>query len=151
MAIAVLSFSVPHVRILGSSWDVGRGHTRAHRVGIILFEVIAGLIIDTFGSLREEAGERQDMLDNECFVCGITRSAYDDLGDMNPNFDAHKDEDHVIWDYLYFVLYLRNKAKTAYTGVEDYVRVLVDSQNLRWIPKVILPLTLISTCMPVNV
>ena len=44
-------------------------------VGIILFNVITGLMVDTFSSLREEAAERANTLDNECFACGLSRAA----------------------------------------------------------------------------
>ena len=37
-------------------------------VGVLLFNIIAGLMIDTFASLREEAGERADIRDNVVFV-----------------------------------------------------------------------------------
>ena len=37
-------------------------------VGVLLFNIIAGLMIDTFAGLREEAGERADIRDNVVFV-----------------------------------------------------------------------------------
>ena len=39
-------------------------------VGVLLFNIITGLLVDGFGSLREEDNARQNMLDNTCFVCG---------------------------------------------------------------------------------
>ena len=39
-------------------------------VGILLFNVITGLIVDTFSRLREEDAKRIDVLANECFICG---------------------------------------------------------------------------------
>jgi len=63
-------------------------------VGIILFNVITGLMVDTFSSLREEAQQREDILSNECFVCGFTRTTYDDLGMPSPSFDQHKARGH---------------------------------------------------------
>jgi hypothetical protein len=43
-------------------------------VGILLFNIITGLMVDTFSALREEAASREDTLTNECFICGFTRS-----------------------------------------------------------------------------
>jgi hypothetical protein len=59
-------------------------------VGVFIFNIITGLIVDTFGSLREEAAARADQLDNECYVCGFTRTSYDDIGMISPSFDQHK-------------------------------------------------------------
>jgi len=39
-------------------------------VGILLFNVITGLIVDTFSRLREEDAKRIDVLANECYICG---------------------------------------------------------------------------------
>jgi uncharacterized membrane protein YgcG len=105
-------------------------------VGILLFNVITGLIVDTFSTLREEAGKRQDILVNSCFVCGFTRANYDDLGITNaPSFDSHKNDVHFMWNYVYFYFYLTRKDPTEYNGVESYVSLLMEEQSLAWIPQ----------------
>jgi hypothetical protein len=103
-------------------------------IGIILFNVITGLMVDTFSSLREAAGERADTLMNECFVCGFTRTVYDDIGIPSPNFDQHKAKHHFIWNYLFFIQYLDAKDVTEYTGVETYVRHHMNAKSMDWIP-----------------
>lgn len=42
-------------------------------VTIIMVSVVAGLIIDTFGSLREQENERVADMENKCFICGIQK------------------------------------------------------------------------------
>jgi len=104
-------------------------------VGILLFNIITGLMVDTFSALREEAATREDTLQNECFVCGFSRASYDDVGMTNaPSFDQHKDEEHYLWNYLYFFSYLRDKDPTDYNGVETYVSNMLSENNLVWIP-----------------
>jgi hypothetical protein len=103
-------------------------------IGIILFNVITGLMVDTFSSLREAAGERADTLANECFVCGFSRTAYDDIGLPSPTFDQHKAKHHFIWNYLFFIQYLDAKDETEYSGVESYVRLLMNAKSMDWIP-----------------
>jgi len=50
------------------------------------------------------------VLENQCFVCGFTREAYEDLPDFDgPSFDKHKDTDHNYWHYVYFFVYLKQK------------------------------------------
>ena len=41
-------------------------------MGVLLFNVITGLMVDTFGSLREESNERESTLSNSCFICGVS-------------------------------------------------------------------------------
>jgi len=60
-------------------------------VGVILFNVITGLMVDTFSSLREEAAERADSLSNECFVCGFRCRADVRLATQDLMIRAHSD------------------------------------------------------------
>jgi hypothetical protein len=71
-------------------------------VGILLFNVITGLIVDTFSSLREEAGKRESVLTDSCFVCGYTKDDYVDLGlpPSSPTFVKHKTDIHDMWNYV---------------------------------------------------
>jgi hypothetical protein len=103
-------------------------------VGIFLFNIITGLMVDTFSALREEAQARSDQLDNECYVCGFTRTVYDDLGLPSPSFDHHKDRSHYIWNYLYFIQYLQQKDQTEFSGVESYVFSMLQSKSQDWLP-----------------
>mmetsp|Transcript_64744 Transcript_64744/g.179894 ORF Transcript_64744/g.179894 Transcript_64744/m.179894 type:complete len:147 (-) Transcript_64744:479-919(-) len=91
-------------------------------------------MLDTFAELREEAGTRDDILTNQCFVCGLTRASYDDVGILSPSFDQHKEEDHDLWNYVYFLSYLRSKDSTEYSGVESYVDDMLNKQDLGWVP-----------------
>jgi len=105
-------------------------------VGILLFNIITGLMVDGFGALREEDNNRQDILENTCFVCGYSRSQYDDIPNFRgPSFDVHKSIDHDFWTYVYYYVYLKRKHKTEYSGVESYVWSQInENNNLIWIP-----------------
>ena len=39
-----------------------------------------------------------------------------------------------MWDYLYFLVYLRHKEETEYSGVESYVAECQIKENLEWLP-----------------
>ncbi len=39
-------------------------------VGLILFNIITGLLVDGFGAHRDEDAMRKDIIQNACFVCG---------------------------------------------------------------------------------
>lgn len=103
-------------------------------VGVLLFNIITGLIVDTFSAIREEADDRADVLENECFVCGLTRAKYDDIGPPSITFDQHSKEDHSLWSYLYFLSYLKRKDPTEYNGVESFVSQMLKAQDLSWVP-----------------
>jgi len=39
----------------------------------IMINIVVGIIIDTFGVLREQSNERIEDMENYCFICGIDR------------------------------------------------------------------------------
>ncbi|CAD7974022.1 unnamed protein product [Amoebophrya sp. A120] len=41
-------------------------------IEVVLMNIIFGIIIDTFGALRDETNSRQDHLQNYCFICNIS-------------------------------------------------------------------------------
>jgi len=40
---------------------------------IMVMQILAGLIIDTFGALRDEEEKKKDEIDNYCMICGEDR------------------------------------------------------------------------------
>mmetsp|Transcript_31441 Transcript_31441/g.67913 ORF Transcript_31441/g.67913 Transcript_31441/m.67913 type:complete len:204 (+) Transcript_31441:1248-1859(+) len=48
-------------------------------VVIVLLALVAGIIIDSFGALRDESTKKMDLLRNVCIVCGQTRTAFQDI------------------------------------------------------------------------
>ena len=39
----------------------------------ILLNVVLGVLVDSFASLREAASEREEDIKNVCFICGLDR------------------------------------------------------------------------------
>ena len=104
--------------------------------GILLFNIIAGLMLDAFGQLREDAGNREECYSDTCFVCGFDRKDYDNLnlGSEYPTFDQHKMEDHNRWNFIYFIDYIQTKDATEYTGAEQYVADQIAANEMLWVP-----------------
>lgn len=94
-------------------------------------QIIAGTIIDTFATLREdEKAKKEDML-NVCFICGYDRESYEK---KHGGFDSHRNEDHNIWNYIFYISYIKNKEKVELTSIESYVKSCVDNNNIEWFP-----------------
>lgn len=49
----------------------------------LLFEIISGIIIDTFGLLRDEEDERKKNKRDFCLICSIDRATIDKLSSFN--------------------------------------------------------------------
>jgi inositol 1,4,5-triphosphate receptor type 1 len=105
-------------------------------VGIVLMNIITGLMVDTFSSIREEKQSRAEILDTVCFVCDTLRRSYDDmnLGPEAPSFDLHISVEHDPWTYVYYLAYLKKKNPEEDSGTEHYVRREVAKKSINWVP-----------------
>ncbi|KAL3082805.1 hypothetical protein niasHS_010607 [Heterodera schachtii] len=99
---------------------------------IIVLNLIFGVIIDTFGDLRAEKNEREFVLRNNCFICGLERSRFDN---KVVTFEEHSEREHNLWHYLFFIVWLQIKDETEFTGPESYVAKCVKERNLEWFPR----------------
>ncbi|XP_078369527.1 inositol 1,4,5-trisphosphate receptor-like isoform X2 [Oculina patagonica] len=99
---------------------------------IIVLNLIFGVIIDTFADLRSEKQNKEEVLKNTCFICGLDRSAFDN---KVVSFDEHINSEHNMWHYLYFIVLLKVKDTTEFTGPESYVSQMVKEHDLEWFPR----------------
>ncbi|VVC34830.1 Hypothetical protein CINCED_3A015582 [Cinara cedri] len=99
---------------------------------IIVLNLIFGVIIDTFADLRSEKQQKELILKNTCFVCGLNRSAFDN---KTVSFEEHIKCEHNMWHYLYFIVLVKVKDPTEFTGPESYVYAMVKDRNLDWFPR----------------
>jgi len=95
---------------------------------VILLNIIFGIIIDTFGELRNKTDSINEDIKNTCFICGVDRQEFDRHSTVG--FDCHISKEHYIWNYLAFNLYLRRKETTEYTGPEQYVCQMIEEKKL---------------------
>jgi hypothetical protein len=101
----------------------------------ILLNVIFGIIIDTFGGLRQEKDERFAQTVNYCFVCGIDKQTFDRMAvDSSDGFRRHIRVDHNMWNYLKFVIFIWEQDRDDDDGLEQFVRRCVDSADVSWMP-----------------
>jgi len=56
---------------------------------IVVVSIVAGIIIDTFGSLREKDNEKKMDVQEICFICGFDRETFDRKSDAGGGFIGH--------------------------------------------------------------
>lgn len=96
---------------------------------IIVLNLIFGVIIDTFADLRAEKQQKEDILKNSCFICGLHRSVF---CNKIVSFEEHVKNEHNMWHFFYFIVHLKLKNPTDFNGPESYVHNLIQSKNLEW-------------------
>ncbi len=60
-------------------------------ITVIFLNIIFGIIIDTFGGLRDEKNAMYEDMKSKCFICGLDRYLFDKEG---AGFDTHIEKDH---------------------------------------------------------
>lgn len=99
----------------------------------LVFQIVPGLIVDTFSTLRKNLEEFMDDMNNVCFICGMEREEIEKIYVGKSGFGDHL-LDHNLKNYFCFLFYLKEKNPIELTGVESYVKDLVDNQIGSWIP-----------------
>uniref|UniRef100_UPI00398F64F4 inositol 1,4,5-trisphosphate-gated calcium channel ITPR2 isoform X2 n=1 Tax=Pristiophorus japonicus TaxID=55135 RepID=UPI00398F64F4 len=99
---------------------------------IIVLNLIFGVIIDTFADLRSEKQKKEEILKTTCFICGLERDKFDN---KTVSFEEHIKVEHNMWHYLYFIVLIKVKDPTEYTGPESYVAQMIAEKNLDWFPR----------------
>jgi len=84
---------------------------------VIFLNIVFGIIIDTFGELRDARTQIEEDQQNFCFICGNDIPTLEKKVSMK----YHIKNEHNLWQYLYFFIYLDLKKKDEYTAIEEYV------------------------------
>jgi hypothetical protein len=99
----------------------------------LVFQMISGLIVDTFSSLRKEQEEIEEDFKNVCFICGLDREVIEKYYTGREGFDRHL-EDHNVCSYFCYIFYLKEKDSSEYTGIESYVQDQIELEHISWLP-----------------
>ena len=100
-------------------------------VTLILFNIFTGIIVGAFAELRDDTTQNEKDKNNVCFICQMTR---DNCLRKNIDFDLHVQEEHFIWNYLYFLAYLHFSDPNNLNSIENYVWEKLEENNFSWIP-----------------
>merc|ERR1712038_1219513 len=64
---------------------------------VILLAIIQGFIIDAFGALRDQLDGVQDELENNCFICGISKDETEYTGQETYVWEMYQQR---CWDFF---------------------------------------------------
>jgi len=98
---------------------------------LIMASIISGIIIDSFSELKEAQQAVEEAMSSNCFICSYAQS---ELERQRVKFERHILEDHYMWAYARFLLYLECTDKADLNGPESYVKKLVSENNMGFFP-----------------
>eukprot|EP01065_Artemidia_motanka_P024730 TRINITY_DN29632_c0_g1_i1.p1 TRINITY_DN29632_c0_g1~~TRINITY_DN29632_c0_g1_i1.p1 ORF type:complete len:2468 (+),score=1021.49 TRINITY_DN29632_c0_g1_i1:953-7405(+) len=98
---------------------------------VVLLSIVFGIIIDTFAELRTDKTRLDNDIRSRCFICGIESAQFDRQAD---GFENHIRDDHNMWNYIFFIHFLRKKPVDEYTGQETYVHSMIEKEDMSFFP-----------------
>jgi hypothetical protein len=98
---------------------------------MVLGNMFLGIVVDTFADLRDKENAIENDKKNVCFICQLTR---DDSINKNIDFEKHTKTSHKVWNYVYFLTYLKLNNPNDFNALEFYVWKKVNEKDISWIP-----------------
>ena len=98
---------------------------------LVLGNIFLGVIVDTFAELRDEKNKFDNDYINICFVCQLSR---DKSINRFIDFDKHVENDHLVWNYVNFMIYLYVNNPMDFNEVELNAFKKLRDQDISWIP-----------------
>ena len=98
---------------------------------MIMGNITFGLIVDSFGALRDETYSYENDKENVCFICQLTR---DGCLLKNIDFDYHVSNEHNIWNYVDFLCYLHLYDSNNFSRIEGFVWDKLIEKDYGWLP-----------------
>lgn len=88
-------------------------------IGLLLLNMINGVIVTTFSAIREESEKRDEDKENKCYICSIHK---DEFEKRNVDFKNHKKKEHNIGDYINYILNLILKKDKELDSFELFIK-----------------------------
>ena len=99
----------------------------------VALEIVFGVIVDSFKSLREEREETLKDIRYKCFICGINRNQFDSAAPGG--FEYHIKNEHNMWVYMYYLIHIREiEDKSVLNGIESYVHAKSLNRDVSFFP-----------------
>ena len=98
---------------------------------LILLTLFFGIIIDTFGQLREFSFKLEEDKKNVCFICGINRGTLEKEG---KTFEDHIDFNHNIWEYVAYMIGLKEVDIHETNSINSFVIECIEKKSIEWFP-----------------
>lgn len=101
---------------------------------ILLLNIVFGIILESYAKIREESLKLENQIKSQCFICDIHKNRFDPKASEGITFQNHINNEHGIWDYISFLIYLSEKETTEFTGIEQYLYEMVEKKDLTFFP-----------------
>ena len=97
----------------------------------VMLKIVYGIILDSFGELRQAHYLIEQDMANNCFICNIEK---DECEKNNISFQEHCNEVHNVWDYAFYMITLRMQDPTSLNSLNTKNRKRIMEKGVDWLP-----------------
>lgn len=101
-------------------------------VNTVLLNIVLAILVDTFSGLRQKAEFFEKDNQTICFICGIEKYNFEK---SKIDFEIHVREEHNVWSYVNFLIFMSEKSEKDCNGVESEIYEKIKFGSLDWFPK----------------
>lgn len=107
----------------------------------MFIQIIFGIILDTFGQLRDEREVLLKEIQDKCFVCSLSRNEIDSKYISNFNYRStngwyqHIYLEHNVYHMIFYLIYLKKKDPNDCDALEKYVKQCIEDKNADFFPQ----------------
>ena len=97
----------------------------------MMLKIVYGIILDSFGELRQAHYLIEKDIANNCFICNIEK---DECEKNNISFEEHCNQVHNVWDYAFYMITLRMKEASTLNSSNARNRKKIIEKSVDWLP-----------------
>ena len=97
----------------------------------VMLKIVYGIILDSFGELRQAHYLIEQDMANNCFICNVEK---DECEKNNISFQEHCNEVHNLWDYAFYMITLRMQEASTLNSLNSRNRKRIMEKGVDWLP-----------------
>ena len=98
---------------------------------IIAIDLVFGIIIGAFNTLRDEETRHSADRKNHCFICHVNKNT---LEKNRQNFNEHRTKIHNIWNYVDYMMTLKFSDVHDLNAINSYANQKIENKDISWLP-----------------
>lgn len=98
---------------------------------LVMLNIVNGIIVDTFQSMRQQNEINDKKRDDLCYVCSISRSKFEAHGIF---FKKHCLEEHNVFNYMQYIIKIKNSEESSLNSAELMVRNKLKDSRIDFFP-----------------
>ncbi|EAR93160.2 cation channel family protein (macronuclear) [Tetrahymena thermophila SB210] len=93
-------------------------------INMLFIQMIFGIILDTFGELRDNRQELLALVTDTCYICGLSRRFVE--ANSDEDWYHHIYMEHNCYNLLFYIIYIRRKSENDCDALEKYIKKCLD-------------------------